>query len=67
MERKAYRSDISDEERGFVAPYLTLMTEEAPQRDFSLRDVFNGLRWLVSAGASWPMIQHDLPPWWVVY
>jgi len=44
MERKAYPSDISDEARSVVAPYLTLMTEEAPQRDYSLREVFNGLR-----------------------
>ncbi len=67
MERKAYPSDIRDEEWDFVAPYLTLMTEEAPQCDYSLREVFNGLRWLVRAGASWRMIPHDLPPWWVVY
>jgi hypothetical protein len=33
-------------------PYLTLMTEDAPQRDHSLREVFNGLRWLVRAGAA---------------
>jgi len=39
MERKAYPSDISDEEWGFVAPYLTLMTEEAPQRDYRWREV----------------------------
>ena len=54
-----------------MAPYLTLMTEEAPQRDYSLREVFNGTHgvpgWLVRAGASWRMIPHDLPPWWVVY
>jgi hypothetical protein len=31
---------------------LTLMTEEARQRDYSLREVFIGLRWLVRAGAS---------------
>jgi transposase len=37
---------VSDEEWAFVAPYLTLMTEEAPQRDHSLREVFNGLRWI---------------------
>jgi transposase len=67
MKRKAYPSDISDEEWGFVASYLTLMTEEAPHSDFSLREVFNGLRWLVRAGASWRMIPYDLPPWWVVY
>ena len=47
MERKAYPSDISDEEWSFVAPYLTLMTEEALRRDHSLREAFTVLRWLV--------------------
>ena len=46
MSRKPYASDISDEEWHFVAPYLTLITEEAPQRRYSLREVFNALRWL---------------------
>ena len=50
-----------------MASYLILMTEEAPQRDYSLREAFNGLCWLVRTGASWRMIPHDLPPWWVVY
>ena len=38
--RKAYPSDVSDEEWAFVAPYLTLMTEAAPQRGHPLREVF---------------------------
>ena len=42
-----------------MAPYLTLMTLTS-QRDYSLREVFNGLRWLVRAAASWRMIPHDL-------
>lgn len=67
MERKAYPSDVSDEEWAFVAPYLTLMTQEAPQREHSLREVFNGLRWIIRAGASWRMMPHDLPPWAAVY
>lgn len=67
MERKAYPSDVSDDEWAFVAPYLTLMTEEAPQRDHSLREVFNGLRWIVRAGAPWRMMPNDLPPWYTVY
>lgn len=66
-ERKAYPSDVRDDEWAFVAPYLTLMTEDAPQRDYSLREVFNGLRWLVRTGAAWRMMPHDLPPWWAVY
>jgi transposase len=67
MERKTYPSDVTDNEWTFVAPYLTLMTEEAPQRTHSLREVFNGLRWLVRAGAPWRMLPNDLPPWPVVY
>jgi transposase len=67
MERKAYPSDVTDEEWALVAPYLTLMTEDAPQRTHSLREVFNGLRWIVRAGASWRLMPHDLPPWEAVY
>jgi transposase len=65
--RKSYPSDVSNDEWAFVVSYLTLMTEDAPQRDHSLREVFNGLRWIVRAGASWRMMPHDLPPWHVVY
>ncbi len=50
MERQAYPSDVSDDEWAFVAPYLTLMTENALQRDHSLREVFNVLRWITRAG-----------------
>src|SRR5688572_32752248 len=38
---KPYPSDVSDDEWAFVAPYLTLMTEDAPQREHRLREVFN--------------------------
>ena len=62
LHRKPYPSDVSDAEWAFVAPYLTLMREDAPQRIYSLREVFNGLRWLVRTGASWQMMPHDLPP-----
>jgi transposase len=67
MERKAYPSDVSDAEWAFAAPYLSLMTEEAPQRDYPLREVFNGLRYLVRSGAAWRLMPHDLPPWYTVY
>lgn len=67
MQRKPYPSDVSDEEWALVAPYLSLMTEDAPQRNYSLREVFNGVRWIARAGAPWRMMAHDLPPWHVVY
>jgi transposase len=67
MMRKPYPSDVSDDEWAFVAPYLTLMTEDAPQREHSLREVFNGLRYIVRTGAQWRAMPHDLPPWYTVY
>lgn len=67
MIRKAYPSDVSDDEWAFAAPYLTLMAEEAPQRVHDLREVFNGLRWMIRTGVSWRMLPHDLPRWKVVY
>jgi transposase len=67
MERKAYPSDVRDDEWALVTPYLTLRTEDAPLREHSLREVFCGLCWLVRAGAAWRMLPHDLPPWHTGY
>ena len=64
--RKPYPSDVSDQEWEFVAPYLCLMKEDAPQRQHSLREVFNALRYLVRSGAPWRMLPNDLPPWYTV-
>jgi transposase len=54
--RKPYPSDVSDQEWAFVAPYLALVREDAPQRDHDLREVFNGLRWVVRTGSPWRSI-----------
>lgn len=65
--RKPYPSDVSDEEWAFISSYLTLMTEDAPQRDYCLRESFDALRWIVRAGASWRMLPTNFPPWKAVY
>ncbi len=65
--RKLYPSDVTDDEWAFVSPYLVLMSEAAPQRKHSLREVFNGLRWITRTGAQWRMMPNDLPPWHTVY
>src|SRR5215203_4317255 len=65
--RKPYPSDVSDEEWAFVAPYLALVREDAPQREHDLREVLNGLRWIVRTGSAWRYMPHDLPPWEAVY
>jgi transposase len=65
--RKPYPTDVTDEEWAFVAPYLALLPEDAGQRRYALREVFNAVRWIVRAGAPWRLLPHELPPWPAVY
>src|SRR6185312_9101636 len=67
MARKPYSTDVSDDEWAFVAPYLALIREDAPQRTHDLREVFNGLRYVVKGGVTWRLVPNDLPPWEFVY
>ena len=62
-----YPSDVTDEEWAFLAPYLTLMREDAPQRTHPLRELFNGLRYIARTGLQWRFMPTDLPPWHAVY
>lgn len=65
--RKPYPSDVSDAEWEFLLPYLSLMREDAPQREYALRDVFDALRYVVKTGCQWDFLPHDFPPWTAVY
>ncbi len=65
--RKPYPTDVPDDEWAFVAPYLTLMRSDAPQRVHDPREVYNALRWIVHTGAPWRYLPGNLPPWEAVY
>jgi len=62
-----YPSDVGDAEWEFVAPYLCLLPEDSGQRVYNLRDVFDGLRWIVRTGSPWRYMPKDFPPWEMVY
>lgn len=65
--RKPYPSDVSDEEWALVAPCPTLLPEAAGQREHPLREVFDGLRYIVKTGAPWRWMPNDPPPWHAVH
>src|SRR4051794_25975404 len=65
--RKPHPSDVSDEEWALIAPYLVLLREDAGQRLYSLRELFNGLRYVIRHGIPWRAMPNDLPPWAAVY
>jgi transposase len=66
-DRKTYPSDVTDDEWSLVVPYLTLMCEDAPQREYPLRELFNALRYVVRYGIAWRAMPHDFPAWSAVY
>jgi transposase len=66
-QRNGYPSDVNDAAWAFCAPYLTLMKEDAPQRRWPLRAIFNALRYMVRCGCPWRMIPNDLAPWQIVH
>ena len=65
--RKSYPSDVTDAEWEFLLAYLSLMREDAPQREYPLRDLFNAIRYVVRTGCQWRYLPHDFPPWTAVY
>ena len=67
MSRKVYPTDVSDEEWAFAAPYLTLLRENAAQRLYPLRELFDAVRYMVKAGCPWRLLPNDLPPWTAVH
>lgn len=67
VRRASYPSDVSDEEWEFVLPYLLLSREDSRSRQHSLRELFNGVRYIVKTGNQWRFMPNDLPPWHAVY
>ena len=60
--RRAYLTDVSDEEWAFVLPYLLLSREDNASRQHDLRALFDAVRYIVKTGHQWRLMPHDLPP-----
>ncbi len=67
MACKGHPGDVSEEEWAFVAPYLSLIDPDSPQREYDLREVLNALPYLVRSSAPWRYMPQDSPPWSAVY
>ena len=63
MTNKGYPSDSTDAEWAFAVPYLTLITEQAPQRKHGLRRAYDALKYVVRTGIPWRFFPGDFPPW----
>jgi putative transposase len=67
MNRKPYPTDLTDEEWAILAPLIPPAKPGGRPREVDMREVLNGLLYLLRTGCAWRMIPHDLPPWQTVY
>jgi len=57
-----YPSDLTDEEWAFLAPVIPPAKRGGGKRTVSVREVVNGLMYVLSTGCQWRAIPKDLPP-----
>ena len=67
MKRKPYPSDLSDEQWRLIEPLLPPEKAGGWPREVDLREVLNGIFYLVKDGIAWRYMPHDLPPWGTVH
>ncbi len=67
MTKNPYPSDVPDDEWEFVAPYLTLLPEDAGTGTLSLGSVQRLADSSCEPEPAFRMIPHDLPSWFLVY
>ena len=67
MDREAYPSDLTDEQWALLAPLLPDAKPGGRPRSVDLREVVNGLLYVLRTGCPWRHLPHDLPPWGTVW
>lgn len=67
MPRQRYPSDLTDAQWAALAPLLPPAKPGGRPRTVNLREVFNGILYVLRSGCPWRMLPHDLPPWQTVY
>jgi transposase len=57
-----YPSDLTDEEWAHVAPFIPPAKRGGNRRHVDVREVMNGIMYILSTGCQWRAIPKDLPP-----
>ena len=67
MNRKPYPSDLTDAQWAELTPLLPPSKPRGHPRTVDLREVVNGVLYVLRGGIAWRMTPHDLLPWWTVW
>src|SRR5438105_7019726 len=66
MEPTRYDTDLTDEQYELLAPFLP-KAKRMGRPPADLREVLNGILYLVRSGCQWRLLPKDFPPWSTVH
>jgi putative transposase len=67
MARIAYPSDLTDAQWRLIEKRIPAVKPGGRPRSVDVREVVNGILYLVRTGCSWRQLPHDFPPWGTVH
>jgi transposase len=65
--RLTYTTDLTDEEWQILAPLLPPEKAGGRPRKYPMREVINGIQYILRSGCAWRLMPHDLPHWQTAY
>ncbi len=66
-QRLPYTTDLTDEEWQILKPLLPPEKSGGRPRKYALREVINGIQYVLRSGCAWRLMPHDLPQWQTAY
>ena len=67
MSRRAYPTDLTDDEWRVLEPLIPPAKPGGRPRSVEPREIVNALRYLLRSGGAWRLLPHEFPPWPTVY
>jgi transposase len=62
-----YQTDLTDAEWRVIAPHLPKPCATGRPREWPMREIINGIFYVMRAGRPWRLLPNDLPPWGTIY
>ena len=62
-----YQTDLTDAEWRVIAPHLPKPCATGRPREWPMREIVNGIFYVMRAGCPWRLLPNDLPPWGTIY
>jgi putative transposase len=62
-----YQTDLTDAEWRVIAPHLPKPFATGRPREWPMREIINGIFYVMRAGCPWRLLPNDLPPWGTIY